>query len=30
MVRDDLLWLVMVWSIMLMDDQLWLVRVSYG
>ncbi len=30
MVRDYLLWLVMVWSIMLMDDQLWLVRVSYG
>ncbi len=30
MVRDDLLWLDMLWLVMVRYDQLWLVMVSYG
>ncbi len=30
MARDDLLWLVMLWSIMVRDYHLWLVKVSNG
>ncbi len=30
MVRDDLLWLAILWSVMVRDGQLWLEMICYG